>query len=391
MAEPLKHFPVNWVDGMKIKKQHFIDTENALLDQIRDALSCSIHALNYGLLPPKAENKESLRCWFINDNQQLWRIKLTECRALTPGGGRIEIPEHTVHSLKYATTFPEATYTWDPQHTESTYYVLIQVNPFNRQPSGEPLLDEDPPRLPYATPEYNLYVAPASHLPSGQLGSYQMVLARINVMDGRPQMDDDYIPPCTIVSAHPSLIDLHHELDQFLGQMELYGVHIVQKIYGRNQNNDLALVVLYITEKMVQFLGTRITQFRWLALNQAPAQMLEIIAGLARTMKNAIDQRAGAGKEELLNYLSEWCELRQGELENLMINCANIRYKHLDVRECLQPMIPFVRAVNKLFESLSRLDYIGRKQDGNIFVKEESAEDAEYLRKHKTKRWFFTD
>ncbi|MBO9732240.1 MAG: hypothetical protein J7623_26600 [Chitinophaga sp.] len=391
MAEPLKHFPVNWVDGMKIKKQHFIDTENALLDQIRDALSCSIHALNYGLLPPKAESKESLRCWFVTDNQHQWRVKLTECRALTPGGGRIEVPEHTVHSLKYATTFPEATYTWDPQHTESTYYVLIQVNPFNRQPSGEPLLDEDPPRLPYATPEYHLYIAPASQLPSGQLGSYQMVLGRINVADGRPQMDDDYIPPCSIVNAHPSLIDLHHELDQFLGQMELYGVHIVQKIYGRNQNNDLALVVLYITEKMVQFLGTRITQFRWLGLNQAPAQMLEVIAGLARTMKNAIDQRAGAGKEELLNYLSEWCELRQGELETLMINCANIRYKHLDVRECLQPMIPFVRAVNKLFESLSRLDYIGRKQDSNIFVKEESAEDAEYLRKHKTKRWFFTD
>ncbi|PSL46622.1 hypothetical protein CLV51_103603 [Chitinophaga niastensis] len=391
MAEPLKHFPVNWVDGMKIKKQHFIDTENAMLDQIRDALSCGLNALNYGLLPPKAENKESLRCWFINDNQQQWRIKLTECRAVTPGGGRIEIPEHTVHSLKYATTFPEAVYTWDPQHTESAYYVLMQVNPFNRQPSGEPLLEEDPPRLPYATSEYSLYVAPASQLPQGQLGSYQMVLARIIVADGRPQMDDDYIPPCSIVSAHPSLIDLHHELDQFLGQMELYGVHIIQKIYGRNQNNDLALVVLYITEKMVQFLGTRITQFRWLSLNQTPAQMLEIIAGLARTMKNAIDQRAGAGKEELLNYLSEWCELRQGELENLMINCANIRYKHLDVRECLQPMIPFVRAVNKLFESLSRLDYIGRKQDGNIFVKEESQEDSEYLRKHKTKRWFFTD
>ncbi|WP_113614713.1 hypothetical protein [Chitinophaga flava] len=391
MAEPLKHFPVNWVDGMKIKKQHFIDTENALLDQVRDALACSMNALNYGLLPPKAENKESLRCWFVTDNQQQWRVKLTECRAVTPGGARIEIPEHTVHSLRYATTFPEATYAWDPEHTESTYYVLIQVNPFNRQPSGEPLLDEDPPRLPYATPEYSLYVLPASQLPQGQLGSYQAVLGKITVMDGRPQMDDDYIPPCSIVSAHPALVDLFYELDQFLGQMELYGVHIVQKIYGRNQNNDLALVVLYITEKMVQFLSTRITQFRWLALNQPPAQMLEIIAGLARTMKNAIDLRAGAGKEELLNYLSEWCELRQGELETLMVNCANIRYKHLDVRECLQPMIPFVRAVNKLFESLSRLDYIGRKQDSNIFVKEESAEDSEYLRKHKTKRWFFTD
>jgi len=391
MAEPLKHFPVNWVDGMKIKKQHFIDTENAMLDQIRDAISSSLHAQNYGLLPAKAESKESLRCWFVTDNQQQWRVKLTECRAVTPGGARIEIPEHTVHSLKYATTFPEVLFKWDPQHTESVYYVIIQVNPFDRQPSGEPLLHEDPPRLPYATPEYQLFVQPASQLPQGQLGSYQMILGRITVADGRPQMDDDYIPPTSIVAAHPSLTDLHQELDQFLGQLELHGVQIVQKIYGRNQNNDLAQVVLYITERIVQYLSTRISQFRWLGLYQTPASMLEVVAGLARTMKNAIDLRAHTGKEELLNYLSEWCELRQGELETLMTNCANIRYKHTDVRDCLQPMIPFVRAINKLFDSLARLDYIGRKTDSGIFVKEESAEDAEYLRKHKTKRWFFTD
>jgi hypothetical protein len=391
MAEPLKYFPVNWVDGMKIKKQHFIETENAMLDQIRDAISSGLHAQNYGLLPAKAESKESLRCWFVTDNQQQWRIKLTECRAVTPGGARIEIPEHTVHSLKYATTFPEATYRWDPQHTEAAYYILIQVNPFDRQPSGEPLLGEDPPRLPFATPEYQLFIQPASQLPQGQLGSYQMILGRITVADGRPQLDDDYIPPTSIVSAHPALADLYQELDQFFGHLELHGVQIVQKIYGRNQNNDLAQVVLYITERLVQYLGTRISQFRWLALYQSPATMLEVVAGLARTIKNAVDLRAHTGKEELLNYFSEWCELRQGELETLMVNCANIRYKHTDVRECLQPMIPFVRAISKLFENLSRLDYIGSKTDKGIFVKEESAEDAEYLRKHKTKRWFFTD
>ncbi len=45
-----------------------------------DALACGIHALNYGLLPPKAENKESLRCWFVTDNQQ-YGGSISECRA----------------------------------------------------------------------------------------------------------------------------------------------------------------------------------------------------------------------------------------------------------------------------------------------------------------------
>ncbi|MCW3463843.1 type VI secretion system baseplate subunit TssK [Chitinophaga nivalis] len=384
MAAPLKYFPVNWIDGMKLSRQHFVDTENAMLDLIRDTFACRLHAGNYGLLPAGGADKTSLRCWLAADNQEQWRVKVMICHAVTPGGGRIEIPA-------CATPCPEVIYARDPQDTAAAYYLMIRMDPFNRQPCGEPSPAEDPPRLPFAVPAYQLYIIPASGLIQEQPGYYELVLAKITVTDGSPRLDEHYIPPCHTISAHPVLIDWFDELDQLLGRLELNCVHIVQKIYGKQQQQDVAQVVLYITEKLLQFLGNRITPFRWLALQQSPAQLAEIIVSLARTMKNAIDQRAGAGKEELLNYFAAWGALRQGELDTLLINCANLSYQHQDIQACLQVVGTFVQAIDGLFTGLCQLDYIGRRPDNNIFVKEATAADTEYVKKHTTQKWFFTD
>ena len=51
MPSEIKHFPVNWVDGMKISKSHLLAFQHAIDDQIRDSISISHSSLNFGLLP----------------------------------------------------------------------------------------------------------------------------------------------------------------------------------------------------------------------------------------------------------------------------------------------------------------------------------------------------
>lgn len=88
-------------------------------------------------------------------------------------------------------------------------------------------------------------------------------------------------------------------------------------------------------------------------------------------MKNTIDLRTGSGKEELMNYLSEWCELSQGELENMLSGLAGLRYEHNDINSNILPVIRFAKVTGKLFESLSNLEFIGKRKESGIFVKEE--------------------
>ena len=42
MLPEIKYNPVNWVDGMKISRNHFVDFENAVHDHLRDATGINL-------------------------------------------------------------------------------------------------------------------------------------------------------------------------------------------------------------------------------------------------------------------------------------------------------------------------------------------------------------
>ena len=113
------------------------------------------------------------------------------------------------------------------------------------------------------------------------------------------------------------------------------------------------------------------------------------IAGLARIMKNTIDLRIGTGKDELMNYLSEWCDLKQGELEIMLTGLAQYRYDHNDILQCIRSITSFIKVTSQLFETLSNLEFIGKRKEAGFFVKEEHHE-VEIVNGQKiTRRRFF--
>lgn len=97
---------------------------------------------------------------------------------------------------------------------------------------------------------------------------------------------------------------------------------------------------------------------------------------MARIMKNTIDLRIGSGKEEMMNYLSEWCELKQGELESMLSNLANAEFNQNDVNKNILKIVQFVKVTSRLFETLSKLEFIGKRKESGIFVKEETIQQA---------------
>ena len=93
---------------------------------------------------------------------------------------------------------------------------------------------------------------------------------------------------------------------------------------------------------------------------------------MARLFKNTFDHYVGSGKEELINYCTEWCNVNQIELETSVTNLSNHPYNHLDINASIDKILQFTRTVSNLFGNLSRLDYIGKKKDAGIFVNEKA-------------------
>ncbi|WP_456062235.1 hypothetical protein [Capnocytophaga leadbetteri] len=88
MNNLLTHYPVNWIDGMKLSSSHFIAVQDFVTDSVRDAIALQTTDLNYGLQPMAGD---SVKIQVLMDHYNCLQLTLEECHAVTPNGIRIQI------------------------------------------------------------------------------------------------------------------------------------------------------------------------------------------------------------------------------------------------------------------------------------------------------------
>jgi len=366
--EKQPHYQVNWIDGMKINKQHFIESENAAVRNSQLAAAAQINSYNYGLLPNTGATN-ALELDVNLDGQNTIVVQLKYCKAITKAGYNVHItPDISEALVQSGNSIDTSLSTKD---SDGSYYVVLSVNPFERIPLGEANPDEEPVRHPFVIPQYQLHIVDENDANTDEFGAYHISLGKIDVIDGKALINEDYIPPCTCIESHEDLKYIFSEIHTFFNVLENYNMNIIQKIYQKKQTNDMARMVMTISQAVVQYLGGMLPDYRLTASGQSPIHMISKIMSLSRVIKNNIDVYVGTGKEELLNYLSDWCDLNQGAFENVLIEMIELNYQHNDINKSLLYVSNFTKLMASLFKKLNELDYIGKKSDSNIFVKEE--------------------
>jgi hypothetical protein len=372
MAPPkLKYLNVNWENGMNIGKEHFIQQENAFSEQLNSNAAVFLNRNNYGLIPTQAGADSSIKTVVKVDNQQFLKVKIFTCRAITQGGARIEIlEEHQVPELDTAITQQLGQET-EGEGTE--YFILLSVDPFNRQVFGELNADEEPPRYPYSIPGYKINLISEKIIAKEGVHPYSFFIGKMKIAQGTPEIHDDYLPPCMTIKSHIQLIDFAESVEKFFSQLELNLLSIVRKIREKNQDSGLAKSVLALSENLLHFVSENHLRLRWEIPEKPPIALFMFIASAARVIRNTIDSNAASAKEELLNYFTNWSELKQGDFEKLLVYCINFNYKHYDILFSIEQFSEFIQIIALLFDKLESLAYIGKKKETNIFVKEQKS------------------
>lgn len=373
MRDRIKYLPVNWIDGMKINKGHFIAQDDAWRDALNDVSSVNVSHVRFGVLPSSSEGEENFNVRIALDNQNVLRVTVLACQAVTPGGIRINLPvtNNTENITADNDANPSVSFPFSDTKSEAQWWVVLIIHPFQKKPVGSPDLAENPPRYPFLLPTYSVEVVSDSQYNQFAYHPYALTIGKVVANGNDVRVESDYIPPCYSTDADDDLKTLHAELDNFLATLEVRCSQIVQKIYKKNQQNEISELVQFLCDRLMIYLSTAITQMRWITLYESPASLFAAIVSLARLMKNTIDLRIGSGKEEMLNYLSEWSELKQGELESMLTSLANINYDNNDINKNISKITRFIKVTATLFETLSKLEFIGKKKDSGIFVKEE--------------------
>ncbi len=362
MLPKLRYYLTNWVDGMKIHRQHFIDSENALLDAVRDAQATSLQVFNYGLLPPLAGEKSSIDINTSAAGSGKFKVVVTHCRAITAGGCRIEILPG-IH--------PELTSDEGEETTgkSGAFYAIISVDPYNREPYGPAAAEEYPPRNASSITAYRLSLAPGEEINAGSLGANHMPVARFMLRGGELVRDNEYIPPCAVVSAHPGTKSLYNEIAGRLNQIQEFGTEIVRKAAEAGSTSNTAIVsnTTKICRDCIAHISGNFFSFRTLARNQSPVHMANTVVQLAAIINSGVSLMPVKDKEEMLQYFAYWNELSPGKFEELTGRVLNSDYNHDDVFEFFQPLLQFLRVWAELLEKLKDLRLVGQRKEGFDF------------------------
>lgn len=100
----------------------------------------------------------------------------------------------------------------------------------------------------------------------------------------------------------------------------------------------------------------------------------------------------GAGKEELMNYLSEWVNITPGVFEDTLSKVSSMQYHTIDSNRNISAVNYFITTINHLFDTLQKLDFIGKKKESGLFIKEETSHESNMQSatdQSKPKRRFF--
>ena len=361
MSDLSKYKQVNWVDGMKVNKSHFIGQENYFIARINDISDNYLDNNNYGLLPHKGDSNRFLSTNTIIDNQNSLRVMINSCHAITTGGFRIEISKEEPGQGDFTIPNVETTYDLASANDEDLY-MIISVDPFARIPDGKADPSEYPLRQPFVNPQYSLHLMQAEQLESSKLGSNMLIVGKITIKNNKPAIDETYIPPCSSVDSHLKLIDFYTYIDQHISALEKNAVKIIYDINEKHETNILTDIVTYITENLLHFISANITRFRWFLKSKPPIYLIEFVVSFARVLKNAFDIRTAEEKEVSLNYFSEHFNIVPSRFKQLLDNTIGLNYDHTDMYHSVEKAEDFLNVISLLFNELSKMELIAGKK-----------------------------
>jgi hypothetical protein len=367
MLFPLKKLLINWVDGMKISKEHLSQTEDYFIDIVRDAVNLRLTGYSYGLLPPYKDEKISSDFEIMEHTTEHVEIELRRCNAITIGGCRIDInPNDYTGYLKLDYKFSEN----DKKESDknSKYWdIILIVYPFGRVPTGIPDPDETPPRHPHADKSYSLSIVPVGQINASELGMHNLIIGRVRKEGDRYEVDTTYIPPCTSMLSHPDLKKYYETFGKYLNDIEVASHKIIQKILERDNSMSVAKNTQFLCEHILNYIVTIYFKYKNMGRNFSPVEIIEMFSSFAHVCNVALNYIPKRKREEMLQYFYEWSDVTPGHFVDLITAMFEAVYDHNNIRFIMEQTDRFLSTFSNLWVILSSLEYIGQHKE-NVVV-----------------------
>ena len=309
-------YPINWEDGMKINKSHFIHVDQYNQQQRQKANALQVKSYNFGFCKgAQTTDRNLIR---IEDDN----LVVESLRLLFPSGLLAEFDQYD--NLRF-----DLNKAIDGADNEPRKIVIaISCDPKQAHPVGNPFPAELPPRLPFLSlkPEFVVMKADQTLFSSNLLP-----ICRIDCASSRFKIDEDYLPPCAHVTAHHGLSHRYDDIVNSLGQIALDATEVIQKARVKKRHgeiNALASHTIYLLEKIVFYLAENIQAARTINKEDSPIKIFLCLNNLGRIIMTGLRCLKSVDKEALLRYYESHVGLTAHQFENDIRELGQLEYRH---------------------------------------------------------------
>ncbi|MEK6478361.1 type VI secretion system baseplate subunit TssK [Catalinimonas sp. 4WD22] len=349
MHPNLRKASVNWIDGMKVNKDHFLQTEDWVIDHLKDIAALRLTDNEYGLLPASGDVDTSVNFQIDIEQTQFVKVTLLSCRAITRGGIRIEITPYI--SKLYSLERNQFEVKYDLKNASNQQYaIVITVDPYHRIPVGDPNPEEHPLRHPFSIPKYSVDIIPSKEVNSEEFSTYHLTIGKFRVVGGEVQVED-YIPPCTSMSSHPTLVEYYREFETLLNEIRQSLTQFIKKnraLDDRSINHN----VLALSESMLMTMAIYQDEFQLEVPTKSPIHIFKFFLRYIRLISTELNCMPEDDRLNVYNTFNR--SFAAGTFENMIHNILNLKYSH---RQIYQVIAMLHQEISTFNEILSKLPY----------------------------------
>ena len=347
---------VNWRDGMKITQRHLAAHDSAIRDAMRDYAAVGINAHNYGLLPGADGMSAGIQISVMGDT-----IRLLSCRAITPGGIRVEWDSGadqesvSLSLLDYKSRLGNI----------GIFYVVLRISLANQVETGEYDTEELPLRKPFKVLKPMLELLSVHEKIAD---SYSIPIFRVRFEGQLFSPDYDYIPPSTGVFGE-NLLWYYETCGKQIASIHQNAVLTIRKINGMQNLSAVARDINQIMEKLVMTGLEVIDHYRIISKEQPPIYFIGDLMKYARTMRIALDCLSERSAGRLYEYMRNNVggttkfnmhvpEVTKSLMDSMIDTLLTSQYNHNDCTMLLDNIKGYLDFIEFVLQSLLALPYV---------------------------------
>ncbi|MEN9610106.1 MAG: hypothetical protein RLZZ628_920 [Bacteroidota bacterium] len=289
MFPKIQYFPLNWENGMKLGAEHFQHLENSIEDTLRDVRASALHTGQYGLLPYSElllRNAEGTRPGTV-------RVTLEGCRAILPGGRRVEISMENIYEKQIPLQPPAIEFA---PVAGVRYWLYLCIDERALTKVGIPQVR--PTRYPHLAPRYYLECLSIQQILTKEVVPNRMKIAEWQ--DGK--LVEGYIPACLTLQGHRGLMTWHSRFQNQMSNIIAESLTVIQAFRGKEPHR------VGFCQTVIGFIRSAQGYYRMQLPTQAPVHLIAYFCNFAGLIQALIDTA---------DPIFHKNELKEGKINNL--------------------------------------------------------------------------